>query len=199
MKNIFIDCGSNIGWAVNFYTKLYSFENWNYICIEPNPYCVNVLKENYGSNENIQILQFAVSAVKKTANFRFSSRLGEGGTINDFKIEKSVETVSVNTITIDELLSLIEPYDKKIIKIDIEGEEFDFMEQMIREKKYKHFSKIVCEFHSDYMTSRNFYPRQYEIVEFFRKNNYLIKQISTNQYLFEDDLMQSIQDTIQAH
>lgn len=199
MKNIFIDCGSNIGWAINFYTTLYPFVDWNYVCVEPNPYCVNELKKKFGSNPNIQILQFAVSSFKKTTNFRFSSKLSEGGTINDYKIEKNVETVSVNTITIDDLLKLTEPYDKKIIKIDIEGEEFDFVEQMIREKKYNHFSKIICEFHSDHMIGDKLYPRQNEIVEFFRKNNYLIKEISKNQYLFEDDTMQSIQNSIQAH
>jgi FkbM family methyltransferase len=199
MKNIFIDCGSNIGWAVKFYTKLYSFENWDYVCIEPNPHCVNVLKENFGTHPNVKILPMAVSSIKKTCNFIFSSRLSEGGTINPYKIEENVEAVSVETITIDELLKLSSEYDKKFIKIDIEGEEFDLMEQMIREEKYKYFSKIVCEFHSDYMKEINFYPRQYEIVDFFQKNNYLVKQISKNQYLFEDATMPSIQATIQAH
>lgn len=199
MKNIIVDCGSNIGWIVDHYIKMYPYTEWDYICIEPNPYCVQVLKEKFKSNENIKILQNAVSSIKKTCSFRFSSRLSEGGTINSNKIESASETVVIETITLPEISDLCSSYDKKIIKIDIEGEEYDLMDYMISNNLHLQFSKIICEFHSDYMNDLNYYNRQNKIVNFFKEKDYLVKEISKNQFLIEDNSMLSIQDIIIAH
>lgn len=201
MKNVFIDCGSNIGWAVDFYKNIYPFEDWMYMLIEPNPNCANVLRNNYSLFPNIKIFENAVSTENKIYEFKFHTTLSEGGTINPYKIEDKNNVTNVAGITIENILSITKDYNKKIIKIDIEGEEYSVLEKMIENKTYREFSKIICEFHTQYMQrgAVNFLEKQNNIIKFFSDLNYKIKLISKDQYLIEDDSLPSIQDIIVAH
>ena len=50
---MFIDCGSNIGQGYNHFKKYFKPDRYDYVLIEPNPNCSEILIEKYGDDADI--------------------------------------------------------------------------------------------------------------------------------------------------
>lgn len=49
-KGLFIDCGSNLGQGFTFFKKYYPLDSFDYMLIEPNPYCLPHLEDITGKH-----------------------------------------------------------------------------------------------------------------------------------------------------
>lgn len=81
-KALFIDCGSNLGQGFTFFKSYYNLKYFDYVLFEPNPNCVEFLK-NYpftpiSKNDAVQLHSVAVSDRNGSLKFYGISPLGGG-------------------------------------------------------------------------------------------------------------------------
>ena len=63
-KGLFIDCGSNLGQGFSFFSKYFPLNKFDFILIEPNPYCEKELTRKINekkSEGSIQLINKAAS------------------------------------------------------------------------------------------------------------------------------------------
>ncbi|MEO0144262.1 MAG: FkbM family methyltransferase [candidate division WOR-3 bacterium] len=165
LNGIVIDAGAHCGSfsiPVSFYAK-------EVIAIEPNPTILKILELNklINSRENIKILPYALYYKKEKVKLK----LEEFSEYNSINEKWGFE---VQTITLDEIL---ENYDEiSLLKIDIEGAEFDVLLNTKPENLRK-IKRIVGELHyenenlrdklKNYLTSIGF-----DFVEIEKSNVY---------------------------
>ncbi|MDR3290339.1 MAG: FkbM family methyltransferase [Rickettsiales bacterium] len=144
--DIFIDGGMNKGLitdiALNRCAKVYAFE--------PNPFAAEFLKKRYYNNKNVIIEQKAIFNKNVDVEFCFHSQFDEGGSISGFMNKGKGNVFKVPTVNFSNYLQRVIKDNGKDIymcKLDIEGAEFDVIENMIESGIYKNIKYIVCETH----------------------------------------------------
>jgi FkbM family methyltransferase len=136
---VIVDCGSNYGISIVYFKSLYP--DAKIIGIEADPSVFKLLEWNIESRsyQDITLLNKAVLANKNGAPVKFYSEGADGGRV--FEIENNHNTVDVESVDLDDLLS--EPVD--FLKIDIEGAE---TEVICASQKLFNVSQIFIEYHS---------------------------------------------------
>lgn len=115
---IFLDIGANEG----HYTKLANnkMHESKIYSIEANPdLCKNLLAINFKNKNNIFVKNNILSSKSENKNFYINTSDNKTSSIKN--IQNSIE-VKMNTITLNDL---IDKNEKTLVKIDIEGGEFD--------------------------------------------------------------------------
>jgi len=174
--NFFLDCGSNLGQAYVYFKEKYGLF-YKFLLFEPNPNCYAKLIEKFGKLPDIKIYNQAIYSQDCSKIFRFSEKYSVGGSIIDYhnSLYKSKKNNEVLVRCVD-IVKIIEDLhcDELVIKLDIESSEYDVLERMINSKIIFGVKKIYCEFHSQYMNSRDkeiFKPRENKIMKFVHDNN----------------------------
>ncbi len=127
-NQLIIDIGANVGFFT-FYS-LMKLKNAKIISIEADPKNYKVLKNNILSNnlkDRVQLLNKAVCSEK--GKVKFYSSLNSAGWSSIYRkrgAEKS-ELIHVDAITITDILSTLQNKTVDIMKIDIEGAEYDVL------------------------------------------------------------------------
>ena len=187
-KNLFIDLGTNLGQGFNYFIKFFKLEKFDYLLVEPNPN----LKDHINSLILNTKFSHKIEFINKAAYFKNSrmklfgtvedqrGKLSEGASIIKEHNSKSYESQLKDAIEIDtfdfiEKLKTLKNYDNIIIKMDIEGSEYDLLENLINNLKYKdNIKHIFVEFHSRFLSSKykeNFLKREYIIKKEMKKAN----------------------------
>jgi FkbM family methyltransferase len=143
-NDICLDCGANIGLISDIILR------FGGICyaFEPNKQAINLFRHKYKSNNKLKFINAAVSNENKTAYFiDHNAFLAQAGRIVDENSNDHGYFVNVIRLVdfIENLLK--EGKDIYILKLDVEGEEFDILEDMIESGVYKHIKYIFCETH----------------------------------------------------
>ena len=148
-KSIILDIGANIGDVTDVIMKKYD----PYIyCYEPNISCYNYMLKRFKKNSKIKIFNLAVSNFsgksylyfhKKATNItEFNERSSLKKEKDGLDINKKIE---VNCINIKEILENHNQID--LIKIDIEGSEYEVMPEIIKNKNK--IKMVLCETHGN--------------------------------------------------
>lgn len=126
-NGIFVDIGANIG-SVSLYVDNFNkfrdgIDKIKVYSIEPEPNNILLLEENIKNNptENITVLNNAIWYEQKNV---FITNRGGNSSIVDGAL---VESVEVLAITIQDLMDLYSIDKIDVMKIDIEGAEFDLI------------------------------------------------------------------------
>lgn len=132
-----IDCGSNIGLSIIFFKRTYP--NAEIIAFEPDNDIYTISKYNlnqFGIND-VKLFQKAVWINEEPLVFAKTGSLS-GHIVN----EKSEKTIEIQTVRLKDFLN------QKIdfLKIDIEGPEFDILEDC--GESLKNVDNIFVEYHS---------------------------------------------------
>lgn len=61
-RGLFIDCGSILGQGFAYFKKHFPADRFDYILVEPNPYCVAHLRASASTSEGIEIIAAAASS-----------------------------------------------------------------------------------------------------------------------------------------
>ena len=172
MKNLFIDCGTNLGQGLKQFDKKMSLLNndkWDVYTFDPNPH-INVMDMFPGvSNltkvdKAIWIADISLTFLCKGKNteelrqFNNEGRFQGGGSMiaddtfdNHNKFIPShveVDTVTVSAINFSEFIKERHNlYDKIVVKMDIEGAEFKVIDHMIQNDTLKYIDEIYVEPH----------------------------------------------------
>lgn len=149
MRKIFIDCGGNVGQSIDLFknTILYSSDFIIY-SFEPVP----KLNHKYRNRRDIIFSDKAVWINDDDADFYIGKRHnGIGSTLKkekwscapDFEHPIRVKCFDFSKWIIDNFSK----EDYIILKMDIEGAEYDVLEKMIADGSIEYINKIFIEFH----------------------------------------------------
>ena len=141
-----IDCGANVG----LITDIILFMSGRSVCFEPNKTAVNMLQKKYKHNQNVKIEAVAVSDKNSEATLSFYGQYDRGANICGFKgeLEKPKNiSYTVPTIRLAEYINNL-PESVYLLKLDIEGAEFDVIPDLIRSGAVNKCKHVVCETHS---------------------------------------------------
>lgn len=142
-----IDCGANIGVSL-LYIKIRA-PHARVMCFEPNPAARAVLEKNIEANHwgrDVQVFPFALGKEKGTVDFFVDSDMAtsSGGSVASYS--KNKNALISYTIEVDTLSRYIDdPID--FLKMDIEGAEFDVLEELVSLKKLRFVAAIQLEYH----------------------------------------------------
>ena len=144
-----LDIGANIGDVTDVITKKY---NPNIYCYEPNIICYNHMLKRFKKNSKVKIFNVAVSNFTGKAFLYFHEKaknIAEFNQRSSLKREKDGldvnKKVEVDCINIKEILDQHNEID--LIKIDIEGSEYEIMPEIIKNKDK--IKMVLCETHGN--------------------------------------------------
>ena len=169
-RGLFLDCGSNLGQGFEFFRKYYPIKLYSYILFEPNPYCFEVLTKKYSTLVENGVLLRNVAVGIDNGNIDFYGLEEEkggiysvGGTvlpehnskIYAFPNRASLQVSSINFA--DFLLDVLQKNDYAyvVLKLDIEGGEYQVLESLVAKDLISRFKTIYVEFHSQYMDEKD--------------------------------------------
>lgn len=150
--DIVIDGGANLGLFSDLMLELGA----KVFAFEPNPALTYHLNKKYLNNENLTLFQKAISV--KDENLVFSMPMNssfieqsQGGSFvfdlsNQAKFDYHVKAIDFCKF-IDSLLEETQQEKVKLIKLDIEGAEFEVLNQIIDQEAYKKFDCLLVETH----------------------------------------------------
>jgi len=143
-RDVVFDIGANIGlWTAYILSqgakKVYSFE--------PNKAAVNQLEINFGDNENVVIVPNGIY----DKHTRIPFYIDDGNSLISSIIEDPNKKPSyeIDTLTIKEVLSNFNIDKVDLVKMDIEGAEFDIIENIDNETIQK-IDSFLIEYHDFY-------------------------------------------------
>ncbi len=160
-NSVVFDVGGYEGsWASDIYQK---FES-NIFIFEPVPDFANDIKTRFCNNKKVQVLAYGLS----DKNEKLSISLG--GDNSSFYINSKSKVVSAEICEFsDELLTSLGVKQIDLMKINIEGGEYDLLEHMIKNNTIKLVKNIQIQFH-------NFVPNAIE-----RRNKLRLQLALTHQ------------------
>jgi FkbM family methyltransferase len=153
--DVFIDIGSNVG----YYSKLARKRFKKVISVDPNP--------KYHAE-----IQLAISNKNGRAMFYFGDGKGAADSLihnlhNQGKEWENGNPIQVETITYDQLM-----LDADLVKIDVEGAEFEVIEGMNLHKS----KKAIIELHDE--------RRENELLQKMAEKGYIASQLDHHHWLF---------------
>lgn len=152
----FIDVGANLGWYTVLAAKIVGVHG-KVIALEPSNKVYSHLHKNIEINSliNVQLEKIALSDTNGTASFSGITETNEGIGSLIPKPEGIPSTVveEVQTQKFDDLFSINEMQQIKLIKIDVEGAEMLVIKGMLGTLRQKKIDNIIIEV-SDYHLKR---------------------------------------------
>lgn len=162
-RGLFIDCGSNIGQGYRFFSKHYTPDIYDYILVEPNPNCLPHLQALRSDGGNIEIMKKAAStrnghtklfgppSAQHEPTYEGCSIMADHNTALYDAEEFAADPVE--TFSLSELIEAKRSdYDVVALKMDVEGAEYEILEDMIAKGVHRKLDAAYVEFHSHYLT-----------------------------------------------
>ena len=161
-RKVFIDCGAHMGSSIKFFLEnfpdaqdyeIYSFEaNPNfYKGYEEDHLACTVPKLNF--NQFTFIPKAVWTEDTKVTFFKRDARNSESSTLIKKKTEiqynKGWKKIEVDAIDFTAWLkNNFTPEDHIVLKMDIEGAEYEVLEKMYQQDAFKYISEFYCELHN---------------------------------------------------
>jgi len=180
-RKIFFDSGSNNGQGFERFRDLYGIDGaWQVYLFEPTPELNQKLINRYAEQTNIHCLGSAIwtnngklnfflsfddgdsSIFKDIAEFTGATmckrQAGKRGEINSHSEEfkrygaRNIKSCSVPSIDFSSFVRQIaQPNDYLVVKMDIEGAEYQVLRQMLKDNTFKLIDEIYIEFHDRFV------------------------------------------------
>ena len=202
---LFIDCGTNLGQGFNHFSKYYSLDDFDFIMIEQNENCISFLENKYKDlieNNKIRLIPKAAFTNSDGANL---FGLQEYSEVRDFQNPTTVNgnltsqgasilknhnskyygskvknSMSVETFSFSKLLkSESKNYNLIIVKMDIEGGEYEVLENLISKRQLNLMHTLYLEFHSHFMDEKNrniYKEKEKKIIEKIKNSSLHFRQ-----------------------
>ena len=158
-RKVFIDCGSNDGDTIRIFLKKFpDSENYELFAFEPNEDLIKLGRKNY---VNTVVINKAVWTKNEDRKFYVgikngrstNSRLEEftnGRNMGKFSSEPIVVQCIDFSAWIKDTFNID---DEIILKLDIEGSEYDVIEKMIEDGTIQYINQLYIEFHTTHKKS----------------------------------------------
>jgi FkbM family methyltransferase len=150
MRNIFLDCGAHMGESVAMFLRKVAFaEKYEIHSFECNPSSIAFFNSIHGSKTNVTLHKKAVWTNNAGINFYLGSSPG----CSVIKSEKSGNLDKENPIFVqsislsDFIKENFDIDDNIVLKIDIEGAEYDVLPDLIQTGAIKYIKNLFGEWH----------------------------------------------------
>ena len=163
MRKIFIDCGGHDGCSIRMFDETYKdaddFERFSF---EPNP----KFKKHY-TNLKTTLIPFAVHNYSGVCNFYIqTSEVSAGSSVEKRKKNLSkwyqIETKCIRLS--DFIKNNFETTDYIILKLDIEGLEYDVLEDLFNTDTILLINELYIEFHYENLKIPNIENRHFKLL-----------------------------------
>jgi len=151
MNKIFLDCGGNKGQSIIRFKKSKEYSNdFKLYSFEPVPF----LAKKYSDMSGVNVLMNAVWIYDGEVAFYFNKKSSrpEGSTLMKSKVHKKIEKKPHMVKCIDFSKWIMDNFSKDdyiILKVDIEGAEYEVFEKMLTDGSINYIDKAYVEFHYD--------------------------------------------------
>lgn len=148
--DIAIDCGANVG----KYTRLMAATGATVHAIEPDPYCVAILKDQFKSSPNVVIHAVALGRgaeivkLYRTREFDTNPRVQSQGS-SLFASKSNIDKERTTEATKIDIVSFIRslPGRVALMKLDVEGAEVEILESLFESGAVDAIEQIFAETH----------------------------------------------------
>ena len=153
--DICIDCGANYG----LFTRLVYIQKGICYSFEPNSSLYEHLLKMYKNTDNVYLYQYAVSNENKTTKFfkvsenNYFKDQGFSISINVGDYYDEIKAIKLSDFIKNEILK--ENNSIYLLKMDIEGEEFNVLEDIIENELYYNIKYIFVETHERFLEDGN--------------------------------------------
>jgi len=154
MKKVFIDCGARRCDVTRIFLEQ-GLTDWDYYLFEPSPKLNGYFKklvEDY-PQVNFDYSKKAVWIEEGEIDFYYSRRGNSGSTILKEKFSNKVDhdnPVKVETIDFSSWVKdNINKDDYIILKVDIEGAEYEVLNKMVEDGTLDYADELIVEFHGE--------------------------------------------------
>jgi FkbM family methyltransferase len=155
-RKVFLDIGGHIGETVSrFFEQVENADTWIVYTFEPHPESYKILADNLKNFQNVECFNAAITSDDSTSRSLFLGEKdgGEGSTMVPGKRTGKVDynkSEQVKAITlIDFLVRILRPNDHVVLKMNIEGGEYEIMQHVLDEKIMPRFAQIFIQLHKD--------------------------------------------------
>jgi FkbM family methyltransferase len=187
MKKIFIDCGTHFGQGIRAFRKKYKMDDsWEIFTWEANPYTYKkFLNSDLYKNVKITSFNSAVSSYEgvitlnvetvKNKNEDVEDNTGQGSSIipidqwtavNQKHKGVFLEKLEIPCIDISQWLKENCSFDDfVVIKLDVEGAEYNILEKILKDTTASLIDDIYIEWHNRFFSDQNYYiEKEKEII-----------------------------------
>jgi len=184
MMKVFLDCGANLGQGLNEFNKKLSFFNkkdWEIHSFEPNP----SIDLSFNKIKNVEVhkkaiwiedgnLEFLrVARIKKYVSPKGRGAIGIPGELTNVGCRLKHESINkplqgstpenlkkedfviVPCINFSKFLSKFKGYEKVIVKLDIEGAEYEVLEHLLKNDIVSIIDELYIETHERFVKNQN--------------------------------------------
>lgn len=139
-----IDCGANVGMAILYFKKFYPESK--IMAFEANPVTFNYLKKNIIANNlaNVEIFNLALSDKQGTISFFVDDQNSLISSLDPNRYGNNRKKVTINC---DKLSNFIQGNTFDLAKIDVEGAEFQIMDDLMESKAIQKIEQFIVEYH----------------------------------------------------
>ncbi|MBL0742441.1 FkbM family methyltransferase [Chryseolinea lacunae] len=189
----FVDLGANEGFFSVIASRLVG-KRGHVVCIEPQQRLWEVITKNFELNNafNCQLLPYAAAETSGTATIFLYTTLNTGASSLskgfNFKISFPAirkffyGTSTIKTTTLDEVVEQIGLTKIKLIKVDIEGFEFEALKGSRKALTQKVFDNLLVEIHPEALVKMGQSPEQ--LSQYLAGFGYTGKAITPNLVLY---------------
>ncbi|RUX98084.1 MULTISPECIES: FkbM family methyltransferase [unclassified Mesorhizobium] len=161
-RGLFIDCGSNIGQGYKFFSQYFTPDHYDYVLIEPNKNCFSYLRALCTGEINIEIIGKAASVRDGQVELfgppaDRAEPTHEGCSIvadhngSLYQSERFAPDL-VETFSLSQMIrAKRDLYDIVILKLDVEGAEYDILDDVLNSGTHRDIFAAYVEFHSLYV------------------------------------------------
>jgi FkbM family methyltransferase len=194
MKNVFLDLGTHYGQGLrDFIIKHKMNESWIIHTFEANPITHVIFKSKYQQftpwviSHNVAVSDRNGTITVNLESFENGEITGQGTSVismdnwdpwrdgttpNHFIHKAEVPCIDLSQFIIENFSK----DDNIIIKMDIEGSEYDTLEKMIETGAIEYVNTLVVEWHSRYFTNKDeILEREKKISEKIKNSNILLE------------------------
>jgi FkbM family methyltransferase len=160
--NCLIDCGTHYFQGLNKLNSIYHFDdNWIIYSFEANPQTFAESLKYKPQLNNLFHINKAVSTKNGISTINCDINCGQGSNILENPPRKDIlygnsfsySSSSIETIDLCNFIDQIDA-DRLILKLDIEGEEFNILPKIIETNVYKKINILYIEFHERFFIDK---------------------------------------------
>ena len=146
--NVYIDLGSYKGIMMSRVIKTFD-EIDLFVAFEPVPNFFHKLKKKFGNNSKVKLYNSAAGVADEKKELYLckigKKKIGQGSTLIPGVYDSSITVKSINFSKY--LKENFKISDNIILKIDIEGYEYNLLEHLVETGNIKYINNIFCEWH----------------------------------------------------
>ncbi len=155
-NSIVLDIGANLGEITHY---VYDNYKCNIYCYEPNKKIFKILNHYFKNNDKIKCFNFAISDKNGFANLYLHNLINKNSikystASSMIKQKDNINSKNFYKVKTSSILEIINQFNYiDLIKIDIEGHEYEILPEIIKNKNK--IKRVICELHGNPDKNKN--------------------------------------------